>query len=573
MERHLQNNQRRLQQQGARRPLPAISTTRDLTPYTPPTTGEKVKYTAAASALSGIGAGLLGMHSVSALVALTGGVIAWNCSDAIRARLQGRYARVRWIRPTWLTWKWWTTAHNPRQPLQGSMPEAAEAVDPNIAREAEEMNARYFDQPEPEPQEDYLRLGRRLRPGVDTFLSKRVVVLGVSGWGKSNTVAVILEELGKYRVPFLCCDTEGEYAPICTREWLYRPFLADSSNTSIDGAYDFGRHILDEGLQVILNLDSFKNDNEGAAIMIEIIRGMREWEEDLPNDQRVACAVILDEAQVWLPENEAESAVSRVKDSSTKLSLLDALQQTFFNVVRRGRKRGIGFIFATQKLADIDKRCLQTDWGIYGRQEDPVSLKRYNELGIDKDIAMKLKDGEAWVKNAGLHLDAAYQIRKRRSPHGAKSPGLANVRARYRTANLPPQQPLQGENMRGPITGPLTASKQPIRPDLERPEGQSYARNITPSEQPELSSEGLPNITRNVRNVVPEPAPEAAVSAQMEPLRPLDWDDKKIELLSGFYRVFNSLDKCLQALDLSTSQRNRDFARDMLKKQGLWKDK
>jgi len=37
--------------------------------------------------------------------------------------------------------------------------------------------------------------------------------------------------------------------------------------------------------------------------------------------------------------------------------------------------------------------------------------------------------------------------------------------------------------------------------------------------------------------------------------------------------VSKHLDNSLQALGLSTAQRNRDFARSILKQQGLWKEK
>jgi hypothetical protein len=42
-------------------------------------------------------------------------------------------------------------------------------------------------------------------------------------------------------------------------------------------------------------------------------------------------------------------------------------------------------------------------------------------------------------------------------------------------------------------------------------------------------------------------------------------------MLPGFYEVL-SLDKALIALKLPTSQRNRDFARNILKQQKLWKE-
>ena len=54
---------------------------------------------------------------------------------------------------------------------------------------------------------------------------------------------------------------------------------------------------------------------------------------------------------------------------------------------------------------------------------------------------------------------------------------------------------------------------------------------------------------------------------------PPEWDEEKIQQLVGAYRATNHLDNSLKALGLSTSQRNRDYARELLKQNNLWKDK
>jgi hypothetical protein len=66
---------------------------------------------------------------------------------------------------------------------------------------------------------------------------------------------------------------------------------------------------------------------------------------------------------------------------------------------------------------------------------------------------------------------------------------------------------------------------------------------------------------------------EADVSPSMEPLRPAGWTEEKISQLTGAFLATGHLDNSLKALGLSTSQRNRDFARETLKQQGLWKEK
>lgn len=456
-------------EQGTPRPLPALAPSREVA--TIPEQGiapvsAKLKYGTAAFFTTGATTAVLGAGPFGVVIGGVAFWLAWSYSDEIHRAVVTRFPTR--ARPATHSvhhgtrvnnLQWWLTG---RVATPADVQEEEESVDdtPLQGEEPEQTTALVTGETyHPQKHRDALYIGHTLYPHADTFLSGRTTIFGVSGSGKSNTMGVVMEELGRLGVPFVCCDTEGEYEPLCTKEYLKRPYLATAWNLTIETAPAFGRQVLDKGLQVILSLDTFETDNIAAEIMIALISGMREWQEELPNNERVACAVILDEAQVWLPENEAESYVSRVKDPNTKVSLLNRLQQTFFNVVRRGRKRGIGFIFATQKLAEIDNRCLQADWGIYHRQEDIASLKRYAELGMDKDIAMALADGEAWIKSKKAGLNRNYQIRKRNSPHGAHTPGLDSVRARYRTS------PLQGgvvqgsvvESRKSPDTGPLVS--------------------------------------------------------------------------------------------------------------------
>src|SRR5436305_2087429 len=60
-------------------------------------------------------------------------------------------------------------------------------------------------------------------------------------------------------------------------------------------------------------------------------------------------------------------------------------------------------------------------------------------------------------------------------------------------------------------------------------------------------------------------AREQAVSPQNDPHLPPYWNEETVPMLIGAYRVSKHLDNSLQALGLSTAQRNRDFARSILK--------
>lgn len=92
-------------------------------------------------------------------------------------------------------------------------------------------------------------------------------------------------------------------------------------------------------------------------------------------------------------------------------------------------------------------------------------------------------------------------------------------------------------------------------------------------DNPKSAASGHRNGNGNGAKDEHEEASEDAVSPQMEPLRPQEWSEEKEFQLIGAFLATRHLDNSLKALSLSTSQRNRDFARDTLKQRGLWKEK
>ena len=113
------------------------------------------------------------------------------------------------------------------------------------------------------------------------------------------------------------------------------------------------------------------------------------------------------------------------------------LQSTIFNdVVRKGRKCGIGFILATQRIAEVDKRALQSSWRFLHQQTEDIDLRRYKSIlpSLEKETVVNFEPGECIVVSpAGTYHT---HMRKRYSPHGAPTPGLESVTRRYRNAHV-----------------------------------------------------------------------------------------------------------------------------------------
>lgn len=277
----------------------------------------------------------------------------------------------------------------------------------------------------PSPNRDEcLYLSEDFQPHADTILSQRGMVVGISGSGKSNTLATLHEELGRLVVPLILFDTENEYGSLCDRRYLpqgRRAGATGSLSVSASTAENFGRYIIENHLQIILDLTSYSAD-EAAYVMVNILAGLQAWEEEYANADRVSFMVTLSEAHVWLPQNSREVQCSA--------DAYDALQSAFFtDLVRRGRKRGLGLTFDLQRIAEVDKRLMQSSWKILHRQTEENDLKRYEALGLSRTDVLSLGDGEAYVFSSQVSKHRV-QIRRRNSPHEANTPGLASIKRR-----------------------------------------------------------------------------------------------------------------------------------------------
>lgn len=292
--------------------------------------------------------------------------------------------------------------------------------------------------PESIIEENPLYLSDIFQPNVNSLLGATVLLCGIRRSGKSNMLAVLAEELARYYTPMLICDTEDEYGPLAQKEYLPRGIMAGSIDLyheakaagllyvpiDRDGAYEFGQSIPRDVLQVILNLQSFEED-EAALIMSEIIDGMNDWEQSQPNSRRVPCVVMLDEATKWIPQQTTESCI-------TDKEALALLQKAIFGtMVRRGGKRGLGMVLSAQRIAELDKRALQSVWKFFFRQTEETDLARYKTNGLERDDVLALRQGECFIFSPGV-IGFKTMIRQRRSPHLAHTPGLAQLASHLR---------------------------------------------------------------------------------------------------------------------------------------------
>jgi hypothetical protein len=260
----------------------------------------------------------------------------------------------------------------------------------------------------------------------------------------------------------------------------------------VQGAERFGWQLLEDNMQVVLNLKSYASDDEAALVMASTIKGMYAWESSRPNGRRIPAFVFLDEANKWLPQNEAESCIK-------KKDVFHFLQLVFFSLlVRRGGKQGLGLALATQRISELDKRALQSTWKFLFLQTEQIDIDRYRAFGLEQDEIVTLRPGECFVFSPQVIGFKVY-MRQRFSPHLGHTPGMAQLQEHHRRLRpieqvalhpfIGPEQRQQFDSMptQRPYIEPLT------RDDAEAPmpglvPNASRQRLLTPVQQSVLQA-------------------------------------------------------------------------------------
>lgn len=280
-----------------------------------------------------------------------------------------------------------------------------------------------------------LCIAETFEPAPGSFCGQVVSIAGIRRSGKSNLMRVLIEELGACEFPLLVNDTEDEYQAVARRAYLPYGCAAGHPSCQADAvegvrylslttknAYRFGQELMVNGLQVVVNLKSYP-DNESAFVMAELLRGIEDWQQ--ARKSRVPMFVFLSEAIKWFPQN-ARPDLSKEAQA--------ALQTAFFDtVVRRGGKRGFGLVVDFQKVSEVDKRLLQGQWKFVFCQSEQPDLERCAKMGLDEGEVRALQQGECFVFCPQVPAGMFMQARLGKSPHVGSTPGMQNLAAHRRS--------------------------------------------------------------------------------------------------------------------------------------------
>lgn len=251
---------------------------------------------------------------------------------------------------------------------------------------------------------------------VEGLLGQLIAVLGIRGSGKSNTAAVLMEELLAAGVPLQVVDVAGEYHTL-KDEFERVAVIGRSLSTKVDVGLGFenapqvAETAYLNGVPTILDLSGVASAEREDLLFLYF---KRVWE--LAAVRRIPTFVFLEEAHTWVPQR-GKTAVSSL----------------FIDIACEGRKRGLSVVVIGQRSARIDKDVLtQADTAFLHRVRHPSDMAVYKAMmSIPprnvQTMVERLGTGQALVLRDGRPI--RYEIRQRRTQHVGATPTLANLPA------------------------------------------------------------------------------------------------------------------------------------------------
>jgi uncharacterized protein len=242
---------------------------------------------------------------------------------------------------------------------------------------------------------------------IEELIGQRIAVLGISGSGKTNTVAVLAEELLPH-VPMTICDIEGEYYGLKERFDLLVAGRSDQAEVPLfrENAASLAEVSIQRGISIILDLSEIELE-EMQEILLTYFE--RLWQ--LASSLKSPYEIVIEEAHEYIPQGTR----TPLKSLLTRFAL-------------RGRKRGIGVILASQRSSKVEKDLLtQANILLLHNVVHPIDLGVYKDL-----IPLSAKEVEQQVRD--LEPGSAFlirgkqvnrlQIRKRSTFHAGATPTL-----------------------------------------------------------------------------------------------------------------------------------------------------
>ncbi len=175
--------------------------------------------------------------------------------------------------------------------------------------------------------------GKDFSLDAQELVTGRTCIIAQSGAGKSWAIAVICERLCRSGIGFCIVDTEGEYFSL--KEKYHLLWLGSDEHADLDIDTVNIRDVMSKAIRNNTAVVFDVSETEMRERVSELAHALYEIESDI----RLPYLLIVEEADKFIPQS---------RESLKKLE----------EISRRGRKRGLGLLVATQRPSFVNKNVL-----------------------------------------------------------------------------------------------------------------------------------------------------------------------------------------------------------------------
>ncbi len=184
---------------------------------------------------------------------------------------------------------------------------------------------------------------------LETLLRTRLLIQANSGGGKSWLIRLLCELIfGKVQI--IVIDREGEFASLRPKYGFLHVGQVDQGadiQADVRSARLLAEKLLELGTSAICDLyEAFRtNPSARRAWVAAFLEGLIDAPKNLWHD----CIVIVDEAHQFCPQESPKAA------SMAEREIISRCKEAMIALATVGRKRGLCAVWATQRLAKLDK--------------------------------------------------------------------------------------------------------------------------------------------------------------------------------------------------------------------------
>lgn len=271
----------------------------------------------------------------------------------------------------------------------------------------------------------------------ESAITETFGIIAARGAGKSNTAAVMAEEMFDAELPFCVIDPVGAWWGLRSNRRGTGPGIPIAIFGGPKGDIPLERSggvlvadiVVNERLSCVLDLRDFESEGAKRKFLLDFARRLYKRNE-------TPLHLFLEEADDYIPQT-----IPRAEEGESA-AIPGMLLRAWENIVRRGRARGLGMTMITQRSAVLNKNVLtQVQTLIAMRTTGPQDRKviedwlKYNDQSREiLESLPSLGDGEAWIWSPQfLKRTVRTKFLRRRTFDSGSTPKMA---AKSKTATL-----------------------------------------------------------------------------------------------------------------------------------------